>query len=240
MREENRKNQGILYGIGVGPGDPELMTLQAMRCLRESQVILLPTTDKALSYAYRTAALACPEIEQKEIICLAFPMTKEPCELERAHEDAYQMIRPLLESKKVVAFLTIGDPCIYATFSYLQKKVVEQTHAACRLINGIPSFCAAAAAAGISLAEQEEQIHIIPASYDVKDSLRLSGTKIYMKAGKKLGSLRELLMQYEEDGLKVYSISEATLPGERVVRGAKNLPMDSGYLTLVIVKGTVV
>ena len=68
---------GILYGIGVGPGAPELMTLKALRCIRESDVIILPSAPKEECYAYQIVRQVCPEVEQKEIICLPFPMIKD-------------------------------------------------------------------------------------------------------------------------------------------------------------------
>lgn len=228
--------KGILYGIGVGPGDPELITIKALKNIRESDIIILPSAPKEDCYAYRIAKAAFPEIDNKEIICLPFLMTKDKTALEAAHNKIYQEISLLLEQGNNVAFLTIGDPSVYSTYSYIHGKVMKNKGTAL-MVSGVPSFCAAAASLGISLGDNKEEIHVISGSYDIRETLRLKGTRIYMKSGKKLGELKNILKEYAGKGVQqVYAVSNCGMDNEKIMRGLDNLDEDSGYLTVVIVK----
>ncbi len=236
--EENRRKSmnGILYGVGVGPGDPELLTLKALRCIRESDVIILPSEPKEDCYAYRIVREAYPLIEEKEIICMPFLMIKDKEILKKAHDNIYHGIAKLLSRDKAVAFLTIGDPSVYSTYSYIHQRVL-QNHGRAEMVNGIPSFCAAAAALGISLGDNKDEIHIIPGSYEITGTVEQTGTKIYMKSGKKLAELKKALLEYEKpECLEVYTVENCGMMNERISEGIDNLDVASGYLTIVIVK----
>lgn len=228
--------RGTLYGIGVGPGDPELMTIKALRMIQKSDVLILPSAPKETCYAYQIACMACPQAAQKEVVCMPFPMTKNQEKLLTAHQVIYDTIDKLLKQGKNVGFLTIGDPCIYATYGYLHKREQEQGNQPV-VLNGVPSFCAAAAALGIMLAEGNEQIHIIPASYELEESLRWKGTRIYMKSGHKLGELKRLLEKHlKKEQYEVYGVENCGMVNEKLMKGLAQIDTDSGYLTLVIVK----
>ena len=101
--------QGMIYGIGVGPGDPELMTLKAACLLREADAIAIPGKEKETCTAYQIALGAVPEIEEKEIIPVVFPMTKDEAVLKESHEAAVKSLAALMDQGKTVAFLTLGD-----------------------------------------------------------------------------------------------------------------------------------
>ncbi len=228
--------RGILYGIGVGPGDPELMTIQAINRIKDSDVIILPSAPKENCYAYRIVEAVLPEIKEKEIICMSFLMTKNKEDLISSHNKIYQDISLLLDKEKAVAFLTIGDPSIYSTYSYIHRREIENGGKAI-MVSGVPSFCAAASALGISLGDNKEQIHIIPASYEVENTLSLKGTKVYMKSGKKLSELKEILKKADSiDESLVYGISNCGMVNEKIMIGLDNIDDSSGYLTIVIVK----
>lgn len=92
--------QGMIYGIGVGPGDPELMTLKAVRLLREADVISIPGKEKETCTAYQIALGAVPEIDEKEIIPVVFPMTKNESVLKESHEAAVKSLSALMGSGK--------------------------------------------------------------------------------------------------------------------------------------------
>ena len=100
---------GILYGIGVGPGDPELMTLRAVRAIKESDVIALPRADKDKCRAYQIALPVVPELKYKKIISCEFAMVKEEDELARLHLEFYQKYKQLLLDGYNLAFLTTKD-----------------------------------------------------------------------------------------------------------------------------------
>ena len=197
--------RGKIYGIGVGPGDPELMTLKAVRLIREANVIAIPGKEKETCTAYQIALGAVPEIEEKEIIPVVFPM---------------------------IAFLTLGDVTVYSTYGYVHKKLLDLGYESV-LVNGVPSFCAAAAKLGISLGEKAESIHILPGSYPVKDGLKLSGTKILMKSGKKIADVKRELLLTE---CPAWMVENCGMEGERLIRSAADIPEDAGYYSLIIAK----
>lgn len=112
---------GCVYGGGVGPGDPELMTLKAVRILKAADVIACPGKPPEESTAYKIAVRAVPEIVGKERLSLSVPMTKDQSVLEKEHIETARRIEQLLDAGKDVACLTLGDPTIYSSFCYYQK-----------------------------------------------------------------------------------------------------------------------
>lgn len=232
---------GTLTGVGVGPGDPELLTLAAVKAIRESDYLLLPE-EKENCYAYRIVREALPQIEEKEIVTLYFPMTKDAEKLKLAKEQSFKKVKALMEQGKKAVFLTIGDPTIYSTYQYLYRQVKEAGMQAA-VISGVPSFCAAAARLGISLADMGEELHIIPASYEVEKTTGYRGTRIYMKSGKKLKELLAVLREEEKERKKqgkkweVSAIVNCGLKDEQIYRGLAQIPEELGYLTLIIVRG---
>ena len=217
--------EGRLIGVGVGPGDPELLTLAAVRAIRESDCILLPNEKKEECYAYKIVRQVVPEIEEKEICPMQFPMTKDADVLRAAQDRCFAEVQARMRQGKTLVFLTIGDPSVYSTYHYIHRRVL-----------------AAGARLGISLADQGEEIHIIPGSYAVEDTADYDGTRIYMKSGKKLeqliGMLRTELVRRRQQGeyLEVYGVSNCGLPEERVMHGIDALTQAASYLTIVIVK----
>lgn len=231
--------KGMLYGIGVGPGNPQLMTLQALETIQKCDVIVLPAVSKAECYAYQIVKKVCQEIDEKALLCMPFPMIRDEKKLALAHERIYQAIEDYLMQGQTVGLLTIGDPSVYSTYIYMHKRATKAGWSA-EIISGVPSFCAVAARLGIPLGEKEEEIHIIPGSYEVQNTLHDQGTRVYMKSGKKLQELLEILrMQKKQDGktLEVYGVSNCGMDNEKVYRGLSELEAAKGYLTTVIVKG---
>ena len=228
--------EGRLIGVGVGPGDPELLTLAAVRAIRESDCILLPNEKKEECYAYKIVRQVV-----KEICPMQFPMTKDADVLRAAQDRCFAEVQARMRQGKTLVFLTIGDPSVYSTYHYIHRRVLAAGMPA-SMISGVPSFCAVAARLGISLADQGEEIHIIPGSYAVEDTADYDGTRIYMKSGKKLeqliGMLRTELVRRRQQGeyLEVYGVSNCGLPEERVMHGIDALTQAASYLTIVIVK----
>lgn len=223
---------GILYGVGVGPGDPELMTLKAVRTIRENDIIAVPGADVRATVAYQIAVQAVPELEQKELLPIYMPMTHDREELERNHEKGASSIETFLSQGKNVVFLTLGDPTIYSTFSYLQKKVLEHGYDT-KLISGITSFCAAAARMNIPLAEWNQQLHIVPAVHRLDSKLDQSGNYVLMKSGKKMNKVKGIL---SESGHKVLMVENCGMQNEKVYLSAEDIPDDAGYYSLIIAK----
>lgn len=223
---------GILYGIGVGPGDPELMTLKAVRRIRECKIIAIPHGNKELCTAYKIACQAVPEIERKECLALPMPMTKDENVLEESHTAAANAVMERLEEGWDVAFLTLGDVTIYSTFGYLLTRLSKEGYET-RLECGIPSFCAAAARLGRPLVSGAEELHVIPATYQVKEALGLKGVKVLMKAGKQMKSVKEEL---QGCGQEAVMVENCGMEGERIYGSLKELPDEPGYYSLVIVR----
>ena len=257
--DDNKNNIGVLYGIGVGPGDPELMTLKAINTIKACDIVAIPAVSKEECYAYSIVQAVLPEIEKKQIMCTPFPMRKDKEKLVISHNQIYSDIVCELLAGKNVAMLTIGDPSVYSTYMYIHKRVIQAGFMAV-MISGVPSFCAAAARLGISLGEMRDEIHIIPASYDVRDTMGYGGTCVYMKSGRKLAELIEVLRttagsdtKTEEEAdmclsdvnskggirkkkMTVYGVTNCGMESERVYRGLDELTEAKGYLTIVIVK----
>lgn len=244
--------EGTFYGVGAGPGDPELLTLQAVRIIRECDVVALAVSDKAFRkpvydrggkaeelsrYLQRCAAYqivlpVIPELEKKKKLFLPMPMIKEKEMLRQIHDECADAAEQIIRKGINVAFITLGDPTIYSTCMYVHKRLAEKGIRTC-LVPGIPSFCAAAARMNMSLAENREEIHIIPASYGVEDSLGLKGTKVIMKAGAKMPDVKQAVMARK---MEIHMVENCGMPDERVYERAEDIPDDAGYYSLMIIK----
>lgn len=156
---------GTLYGLGVGPGDPELLTLKALRLIRENRVIAVPGNDTKSSVAYQIVKGAYPELDEKELIPVAMPMTKDKKVLEDNHNKAADAVESYLKQGENVVFLTLGDPTVYSTYLYVHKRILERGYQA-EIVSGITSFCAVAARLNRGLVEMAEPLHVIPAPVD--------------------------------------------------------------------------
>lgn len=224
--------KGTLYGVGVGPGDPELMTLKAVRLIRENMIIAVPGADPKETVAYKIAVQAVPELAEKELLPIYMPMTHDPEELERNHAKGAQTLEEVLDKGKNIVFLTLGDPCVYSTFSYLQKRVEKDGYYT-ELVSGITSFCAAAARLNIPLSEWNEQLHVVPAVHRLDSTLNESGNYILMKSGKKMNQVKEILAQ---SGRDVLMVENCGMENEHIYRSVEEIPDDAGYYSLIIAK----
>ena len=228
--------KGKLYGVGVGPGDPELLTLKALRLIRENPVIAVPGEDIRASVAYQIVKGAYEALDEKTLLPVAMPMTKDPAVLEANHEKAAGDVEAYLRQGKNVVFLTLGDPTVYSTYLYVHKRILARGYEA-EIVSGITSFCAVAARLNMGLVERNEPLHVIPATYQadgMDQVLKLPGTKVLMKTGRKMAQVRESI---QKSGQQAVMIENCGMPGERIFEGAENIPEKSGYYSLIIVKG---
>lgn len=224
--------RGIAYGVGVGPGDPELMTLKAVRLIRENDVIAVPGREAERSVAYRIALAAAPELAQKRLLCLEMPMVRDRTRIWAGHRAAAQRIEAVLDSGENVVYLTLGDPTVYCTFSYLQR-ILEADGYGVELVSGIPSFCAAAARLGVPLVEWDEALSVHPAVHEDESALDTPGTHVLMKSASRIAEVRQRLLQ---SGKRVWMVENCGMDNERVFRGAQAIPEDAGYFSLIIAK----
>lgn len=224
--------RGMLYGVGVGPGDPELITRKAERVIRQSAVLAVPDAGRG----EKTALNIVGELaEGKQLLSCAAPMVRDHEALDAAYERNADLVCAALDEGKDVAFITLGDPTVYSTYLYLHKKVVARGYDA-EIIPGVPSFCAVAARLGTALCEKSERLLIVPASHkDVTDCLDLDANLVFMKAGKEIGALKETL---EHHGLldKASLVANCGMEGELVCPNFADLEEGSGYFSVVLVK----
>ena len=223
---------GVLYGIGVGPVDPELMTLKAVRLIREMDIIAAPGEDVKATTAYNIAVQAVPEMAEKEMLPIYMPMVMDREFIIQHHRKGAMEIAKKLEEGKNVGFITLGDSTVYSTFSYIEKIVKDMGYQTA-YISGIPSFCAAAATMGIPLAEWRESLHIIPAIHSLQENLDDEGNYVLMKSGRKINKVKEIL---KESGKDVVMVENCGMPDEKRYNSVDEIPDDSGYFALIIAK----
>lgn len=191
--------KGVFYGIGVGPGDPDLLTLKAVKVLREVDVIIAPRTEKKESST--ALSIAGNYIrEDTGILELAFPMVFDRNFLTEAWEQNKTVILDLLREGKNVAFLTLGDPMLYSTYIYIYR-LLEGNGITIETIPGITSFCAAASRLNFPLAEGNDILSIVPATLEedkISRALSYSDNLVLMKVYKNYG---QMVSQLRKHGL---------------------------------------
>ncbi len=227
--------RGTLFGVGVGPGDPELMTLKAVRTLEHCPVIAAPRTASGETLALDIAAQAV-DFTDKEILPLSFTMARDPAQRREAHREAVQLLCEQLDQGLDVAVLNLGDLSIYSTWSYLMERIKPLGYEVV-MVPGVPSFCAVAARLGISLVEQNEPLHISSGRGDVEALLDLPGTKVLMKSGAQMPGVLSAL---EGRGLLEHSamVRSCGLSEEAVCQPLSQFDpaKHAGYFSTVIVK----
>ena len=224
--------KGTVYGVGVGPGDPELMTLKAIRMIRENQVIAVPGKLAEESVAYQIAVKNVPELAQKELLPVYMPMVKDRKLMDQEHQKGARLIEAYLDQGKNVVYLTLGDPTIYCTFSYLQH-ILEADGYSVELVSGISSFCAAAARMNLPLVEWDEPLHIVPAVHKREEDLAYPGNYVLMKSASHMKEVKETL---RASGRKVCAVENCSMETEKIYRSVDEIPDDAGYFSLIIAK----
>lgn len=223
---------GKLWGVGVGPGDPELLTMKAVRVLREADVVMVPDTSGSDKTALN---IAKDYLTGKELLFAKTPMVRDKAVVDAAYAQAALQICRLLDQGKQVAFLTLGDPTVYSTYMYIHEKVLRQGYAV-EVVPGVPSFCAAAARLNLSLCQGQEPLLIIPASHDSEALLEVPANKVFMKAGRSILDLKQTLASHGLlEGASM--VENCGMANERVYPRFEDLHEPSGYFSLVISKG---
>lgn len=186
--------KGTLYGIGVGPGDPELITLKAVNILKNIDVVIAPRTQK--NEKSTALNIALPHLRpDTEILELVFPMVYDENQLNQAWLDSKNTILELLEQGKQVAFLTLGDPMLYSTYIYIFRLLTPH-QVNLQTVPGITSFCAASSRLGYPLAEGNDIVSIIPATCGhekLAQALEYSDSAVLMKVYRNMGEVVEQL-----------------------------------------------
>lgn len=225
--------KGIVYAVGVGPGDPELMTLKAVRLIKENNTAAFVGDDPKNSAAYKIAVKSVPELEDKNLIGIDMPMTKDVSVLNAAHEKGAALIEKYLDRGENVVYLTLGDPTVYCSFEYL-KRILESDGYITESVNGVASFCAAAAKLGIPLVSGDECMTVLSGTQS-EDRLsdNDSDSLVIMKSGKKMSEIRQAAVCGYRD---FYAAENVGLEDERVYDINDEIPEKMSYFSIAIVK----
>ena len=231
---------GVLYGIGVGPGDPDLMTLKGARVLKRCRHVFVPKARSengsiALAIANRFLRGDCRTYE------LVFPMSANSAELSRHWEQAAGRVAEVIATGEDACFLTLGDPLLYSTYVYLVRSLRRQLPALEAVtIPGITAFSAAAALAEFPIGEGNQRVVIIPASDDldvIGEAFAGGGTVILMKVGRRLRAVLDFIEQAGFLDRAVY-VARAGLEGQQVevdLRELRRQKQQADYLSILLV-----
>lgn len=225
---------GTFYAVGVGPGDPALMTIQAVRLLERCPVIAAPQTGSGEMLALKIACGAA-DLHAKQILPLRFTMSQDKAVRLESYKAAAAQIEPFLKQGMDVAMVNLGDVSIYATAYYLFAELQKDGFPA-RMCPGVTSFSAVAAALGCSLTEPDAPLHIIPGTADLEQALTLPGTKVLMKSGSALSAAVAAL---ERHGMlsRAALVADCGLPTQQVFHDLRGLPEKLSYFATIIVRG---
>ena len=236
---EHSPAMGCLYGIGVGPGDPELLTLKALKALQKAPVICVPqAANRRESYALSIVkGYVNPD---QEILRTPFP-TDDADGAAKVWMEASELVLQRLRKGQDVAFLTEGDPMLFSTFSYVLAGVRELCpEAPVKIIPGVSSVMAAAASSEVPLATHGQRLAILPAAYgldDLSEATSNFDTVVLMKVSPNIGTT---LAHLEELGLTDQStyVRRVTTDREKVIKNLDEITdEDLDYFSLLIVKG---
>ena len=222
--------KGILYGVGVGPGDPELLTTKAVRLIKECDIIAIPHREAGQCFAYRIACAAVPEAKDKPVLPVEMPMTRDKVVREAAYEAGAETVAEAFSEGKCIVFLTLGDPSVYSSFAYLAPHIKRRGYEVV-WVPGVTSFCASAAALGCPLCTDRDELHILPGGSNADKALTLAGTKVFMK-----GELPQLLGAIRQSGQGAQAVENCGLETQRVYKALDAIPEDAGYYLVTVVK----
>lgn len=231
---------GKLYGIGVGPGDPEWITVKGARILAGCRQIFVPKSRDEKDSAALTIARCYvgPEAKVHELI---FPMITDPQKLALHWDESARILAEVLRTGEDCCFLTLGDPFLYSTFIYLLRalrKIIPDLEV--ESVPGVNAFSAAASLTEFPVGEAKEPVTIIPTADDlgaVQQALSRGGTVVLMKIGKRLVSILDIL---EAEGLleQAVFIGRAGQEGQHIetdLRRLRTEPPTTGYLSIILV-----
>ena len=229
-----------VYAVGVGPGDPELLTRKAERVLRQADVVLAPVSNPSeASVALETVREFLDE-ERQEIIIHQFPMTSDRSRLLPAWQEAAALIAGRALAGKDVAFITIGDPLLYSTFIYLLRIFRESyPQIAIEIIPGISSINTSSAVACVPLAEADERIAIVPATAGMEkviEALAAYDTVVLLKVKPLFGEILEILKRMGRERSSLF-VERVGTPRQKVLTDFAEITCQSpDYLSLMIVR----
>jgi precorrin-2/cobalt-factor-2 C20-methyltransferase len=235
----NTVQYGTLYGIGVGPGDPDLIPLKSVKIINRVEVIFAASSTKnAHSQAVTIAAPHIPE--NSDVRLLPFPMTKDLTQKEACWQAHARTIIAELEKGRDVAFLTLGDSLTYATYGYVLKYVLALAPGAPVVtVPGITAYQAAAARVNRPLVEGEESLLVlsgVEGGHRLRQLPEMVDNVVFMKAYRNAGDIIEALKEKHMLESSV-AVANCCLENEEVIEDVNTLKQRKpGYWTLVLAK----
>lgn len=183
---------GKLYGVGVGPGDPELMTIKARRVLERVGAVCAPDSGRG----GRALEIVKKAVKRDfRVLRPHFPMTKKREILEKAWQEASDAIYAELAKGEDVAFVTIGDPVFYSTFAYVMERIkAAHPEVEVEVVPGVTSLTACAANLGVALVSGGERLAVVPAAYGLENLELLAenfDTLVLMKVSRSFDAIAE-------------------------------------------------
>jgi len=238
---------GKVVGVGVGPGDPDLLTLKAIRVLQDANVVCAPTpnsTGHSLALDIVKQVLEGRE-SAPEVITLIFPMIRDETELERVWSGNTDRIAEYAREGKLVAYVSIGDPSLYSTFTYVHRQLsIKYPEITVEIIPGVTSLSACVAKARMPLASGDETLLIMP-RFDLellKEESRLVDNIVWMKGVRNLAETIKLLTNSSRfsDKSQILIAKRCSFPEEELWKGdmhdALQSKLQEDYFATVIVR----
>jgi precorrin-2/cobalt-factor-2 C20-methyltransferase len=225
---------GTLYGLGVGPGDPELVTLKALRILRATPVVAYPAPDRGPSFARSVVAsvLSPAQIE----IAIRVPMTRAPAPAQAVYDRAAHEIAGHLDAGRDVAVLCQGDPFFYGSFIQLFERLAAKYRTT--VVPGVSSLMACAATAGVPLAVRDEVLTVLPATLSeaaLEKRLKPAEAAAILKLGRHLPKVRRVLKRLRLADRATY-VEHASLKTERILPLDEADPATAPYFSMILVR----
>ena len=240
---KSEKSAGTLYGIGVGPGDPELLTLKAARILSNSRCIYLPTS-RLSTQGYVTDVVQHYADAECEICPVTFSLANDREQRREHWQQTAGEIAERLRGGQDVTFVTLGDTLLYSTYIYLIRALRQQLpEAKIKTVPGISSFSLAAALTNMPLGEGLQSLQIIPSANDlgmIEAAIAAGGGVVLMKIGRSLQQILALLDRVDALDRSVF-VSRAGLPDQRLetdLNRLRDADEKAGNLAVIIVQGT--
>ncbi|MEO9276726.1 MAG: precorrin-2 C(20)-methyltransferase [Nitrososphaera sp.] len=209
--------------VGCGPGDPELLTVKAVKAIQNADVIMCPTSKEGKdSIAYSIVSSLVDPSKKPEVVNLVFPMVKDKDILEDTWEKNAQIIAEAVRKDKNVVYLTVGDPSLYSTWIYVNRELkTKYPDIKITIIPGIVSMFAFASKVGISIAEGDETMAVIPACYDlarVKETAKNCDTMIFLKDGRYFDQVISLLKEAGFPNSSLFAIAQDVGTDQEIVK----------------------
>jgi len=231
-----------LTAVGVGPGDPEMITLRGVRFIREADVIIAPKAETGGDSIAGRIVAEYVDLECQELIEQVYPMRLDQQGLAAYWSQAARQVAALVAQGKRVVFVTLGDPMLYSTFLYLQQHLRELApEVFVEVVSGLSSIHAAAALAGVPLALADDRLAVVPATFEddrLRQTLQDFDTVVLMKVARVFTRVRALLAELGLKGQAVY-VRQVGLPGQQVFHDLDLVgEEDRHYLSMIIVRKT--